>query len=108
MNPPLLEDCPVFRTTNKKLIEIAPSIFHGLNQTFSPKMTSIFKRVALGELELRTSSLNLSQSLPSPYFRCLLPAETKNQKFEVYLRRVSHLQPGYPDDSLALRFACAH
>jgi hypothetical protein len=86
----------------------ASFIFDWLDRISSPEMTSILERVALGELELPASSLNLSQSLSFPHYACLLLAETDSPKFEACLKRVSQLKPGYPDDKLALRFARAH
>ncbi|MDA7868350.1 hypothetical protein N9062_02240 [Akkermansiaceae bacterium] len=80
-------------------------IFQWLDRFSSPEMTQTLEQIALGELELPASPLNLSQDLSFPHYACLLLSKTDSQKFEVCLKRVSSLDPEFPDDPLALLVA---
>lgn len=97
-----------------KLIEVvakhdrggnATWLFQWLDRFASPEMTQTLERIALGELELPASPLNLGQDLSSPHYACLLLSKTDSTKFEACLKRVSSLDPEFPDDPLALLVA---
>jgi hypothetical protein len=68
-------------------------------------MTQTLERIALGEIKLPASPLNLGQDLSSPHYACLLLSKTNSTKFDACLKRVSSLDPEFPDDPLALLVA---
>ncbi|MDF1712440.1 MAG: hypothetical protein P1U90_09405 [Akkermansiaceae bacterium] len=83
-------------------------IFQWLDRFSSPEMTQTLEQIALGELELPASPLNLSQNLSFPHYACLLLSKTDSQKFEVCLEAASKLDTEYPDDPLALLISRAN
>jgi hypothetical protein len=100
-----------------KLIEVvakhdrggnATWLFRWLDRFASPEMTQTLERIALGEIKLPASPLNLSQDLSFPHYACLLLSKTDSQKFEVCLEAASKLDTEYPDDPLALLISRAN
>ncbi len=80
-------------------------IFSWLGRFTSPEITGVLERVALGELKLPSSPMNLSQNLSFPHFSCLLLSKTESLRFRECLKRVEGMKTAYPDDQLALLVA---
>lgn len=80
-------------------------VFKWLDHFSGPEITRILERVALGDLILPSSIVNLGQNLSFPHLSCLLLAKTKSPRFQECLKSVEAMKIGYPDDKLALILA---